>query len=244
VWPHDNSWYAIALNAIGQTDSALQFVKRTMTLDGIVHSPLGQPAMYEYRYTDPLSKDYGMIDKPSFLWAGGFYLKTLYALFGARENEWNLSFEGSLPSSHKSVSYTFTLNTPKDVALSGKGDRLASLTCNNTAIPSQVLPIEDARSSKSLSVKFGKGRKPYLKSINAIVDKINLGKSNDLNCEIRSFDGHKITAVVLSSSKIKSVEIDGVSISTIRSEQQADGLYSGDIQFIGKDKIQKIHIIY
>jgi hypothetical protein len=244
VWPHDNSWYAIALNAIGQTDSALQFVKRTMTLDGIVHSPLGQPAMYEYRYTDPASKDYGMIDKPSFLWAGGFYLKTLYALFGARENEWNLSFGGSLPLDHKSVSYTFTLDKTKDVAISGKGNYLVSMTCNNTSIPSQVLPIDDARKAKSLTVKFGKAKKPHLKSINAIVDNITMDKFNGLHLEIRSFDGHKITAYVVAPSKIKSVEVDGVSISTFHSEQQADGLYTGEIHFNGIDNTQKVHIKY
>ena len=94
-----------------------------------------------------------------------------------------------------------------------------------------------------MSVKFGKGKRPYLKSINAIVDRVTLGKSNDLNCEIRSFNGHKITAAVVSLSKIKSVEVDGVPISTFHSEQHA-GTYTGEIKFSGTDTSQKIHIVY
>ena len=46
-----------------------------MTLDGIINSPNGQPAMYEYRdsnFNNP--KEYGKIDKPQFMWAAGLVL--------------------------------------------------------------------------------------------------------------------------------------------------------------------------
>jgi len=49
VWPHSTAWYILALQSCGKTDEAVEFLKRTLTLDGIAQSPMGQPAMYEYR---------------------------------------------------------------------------------------------------------------------------------------------------------------------------------------------------
>ncbi len=83
IWMHGNAWYALALIKTGQKEKALEFIKRTMTLNGIINSPNGQPAMYEYRnsnYNKP--NEYGKIDKPQFMWAAGWYLYCIYELFG------------------------------------------------------------------------------------------------------------------------------------------------------------------
>jgi len=244
IWPHDNAWYAMALNEIGSRDEALKFVKSTMTIDGIIHSPRGQPAMYEYRYDDSTSSEYGMVDKPCFLWAGGFYLKTLYTLFGVRENEWNLSFESSLPSGCDSVAYTLTNGNSKRFVLSGNGKYLESLTFGRISVPSLVLPIEYARQTQTCVVRFGIPKQPYLKSINATVEKVIYERTNGIHCEIESFHGHRITAVVISPSMLKKVEVDGVPVSAVRTTKQPDGIFESDIRFNGADTRQLLRIIF
>jgi glycogen debranching enzyme len=82
IWPHANAWYALALMKIGEKEKALEFIKTTMTLDGIMNSPNGQPAMYEYRnsnFNNP--EEYGEVDKPQFMWAAGWYLYVLNEYF-------------------------------------------------------------------------------------------------------------------------------------------------------------------
>ncbi len=85
IWMHGNAWYALDLIKTGQKEKAINFIKRTMTLDGIINSPNGQPAMYEYRdsnFNNP--KEYGKIDKPQFMWAAGWYLYCIYELYGKK----------------------------------------------------------------------------------------------------------------------------------------------------------------
>jgi hypothetical protein len=82
IWPHSNAWYFLSLLKIGEKEKAEKFLKRTMTLDGIINSPNGQPAMYEYRnsnYTSPA--EYGKVDKPQFMWAAGWYMYCVYSLY-------------------------------------------------------------------------------------------------------------------------------------------------------------------
>jgi len=242
VWPHDNAWYAIALNAIGKTDDALQFVKKNMTLDGIVHSPMGQPAMYEYRYADSTSREYGMIDKPSFLWAGGFYLKTLYNLFGERDNEWNISFDGMLPSHYPIVDYTLTFKRAWKVTIKEGGNYLQMLDCG-VKIPSLVLPVMNAGKSGPMRVTFGKPRSAYIKSINAIVVTAENTGSNGLMARISSFQGHNISAVIISPKPVKWVEVDGVAVKDIQTTSLKENVFEYEIHFTGADTVQKLQII-
>jgi cellobiose phosphorylase len=75
IWSHSNVWYALALMKIGEEKKALNFIKNTMTINGIINSPNGQPAMYEYRNSNSDNpSEYGKIDKPQFMWAAGWYL--------------------------------------------------------------------------------------------------------------------------------------------------------------------------
>ena len=81
IWPHCNALYILALNKAGHKKEAMEFLKRTMTIDGIINSPNGQPAMYEYRNSNKNDPSvYGEIDKPQFMWAAGFYLYCLNEL--------------------------------------------------------------------------------------------------------------------------------------------------------------------
>ncbi|MDO9547722.1 MAG: hypothetical protein Q7J65_02000, partial [Candidatus Marinimicrobia bacterium] len=49
VWNHCNAWFTLGLMATDRRNEAAQFIRKNMTMDGIIHSPNGQPAMYEYR---------------------------------------------------------------------------------------------------------------------------------------------------------------------------------------------------
>jgi hypothetical protein len=83
IWPHGNAMYALALIAAGKRDEAINFMKTTMTLDGIINSPNGQPALYEYRNSNKNNPaEYGKVDKPQFMWAAGWYLYCIYELYG------------------------------------------------------------------------------------------------------------------------------------------------------------------
>ncbi|HLX13065.1 MAG TPA: hypothetical protein VKS81_09650 [Bacteroidota bacterium] len=242
VWPHDNAWYATALDAIGKRDEALKFVKETMTIDGTVHSPHGQPAMYEYRYADPSSPDYGMIDKPSFLWAGGFYLKALYTLFGTHESEWNISFSGPLPRGYENVDYTMTNGNASRVRISGKGEYLESMTIGQDEIPSLVLPIEANRTGNPITLKFGIPKRPYLKEINATVQIAEYDTKGGMDFEVTSFEKHAISATFVSLTKIKACMADDIDIKDMVVLKNPDGLYQSRVSLTGTDAVQHIHV--
>ncbi len=110
VWPQGNAWYILGLIADNRIDWAHQALVDYMTLKGIENSPNGQPSFYEYRNRNPLSDDYGKVDKPAFLWAAGWFLKSLYHLIGVCKNPWNLSFAPVLPQLLDDIEYDLYLN--------------------------------------------------------------------------------------------------------------------------------------
>lgn len=240
VWPHNNAWYSLALKNVGRVDDAMQFVKTTMTLDGVARSPMGIPAMYEYRYSDPSSKEFGKIDKPSFLWAGGFYLYTLYQIFGVKENEWNVSFAGPLPSTSESASYSLAVGKLKNVSVSGKGKRLQSCMIDGKAVPSLVLSLENQDASK-IDVKFGKPATPYLESVNATLKSIQLNQTKSrLTIRLSSFVNHQAIAVVVAPTRPKSASLDGKRFSSMQSKHLPDGLYEVTVKFAASNATQTL----
>ncbi|MEJ2538330.1 MAG: hypothetical protein P8048_14980, partial [Calditrichia bacterium] len=74
IWPQGTIWYGLGLLNTGRVNEAKDVLTKYLTLEGIKNSPNGQPSFYEYRMADANSPDYGKIDKPTFLWAGGWYL--------------------------------------------------------------------------------------------------------------------------------------------------------------------------
>jgi hypothetical protein len=163
IWPHTTAWYIHALAALGKTDSALKFFERTMTVDGIAKSPRGIPAMYEYRYADVSSPEYGSIDKPSFLWAGGKYLEVLYRLFGVLQNPWNISFVRP-PEGFDTVRYSLAFGRVKDVIVLGRGSCLESLTVDGDEMPSTVLPAA-VRNGSTVRVQWGILKVPFVSNV-------------------------------------------------------------------------------
>ncbi len=71
VWPQGNIWYGLGLLKNGYPAESLEILRKYLTLDGIRHSPWGQPSFYEYRNAVKIQSDmvkwinrlfYGLVD--------------------------------------------------------------------------------------------------------------------------------------------------------------------------------------
>ncbi len=240
VWPHNNAWYALGLRAAGKSDDALSFVRQTMTIDGIAASSNGIPALYEYRYSNPSSPRYGEIDKPSFLWAGGFYLYTMYSLAGMNENVWNLSV--SAEHSHIDTAYQFSYQFGglHDVTVRGNGRYLQSLSDGNTILPTSVLPVTLSSTGK-ISVSFGETGTPYLNKVNAVVHSVASAKNGrSFSCVLSSFKGHAVKLFILCQKLPRNVRVNGAAQNNVRSQALSKNITELEINFTagpGKDTI-------
>ncbi len=244
VWPHNNAWYALALNATGRLDDAFRFYKTTMTLDGIVHSPMGQPAFYEYRYSDPASPKYGEIDKPSFLWAAGFALLTGYRLLGINENEWNLSLSPALPAGVDTGSCTLEFCGKKLVTISGKGKGLRSFLADGKNVPSLVVP-QDIRESRTWAVSLGAPATPYLAQINAQLRSATFDKKNRrLSLKVSSFTGHGVIATIVVTDRVRSVSVDGKEVTHFTIEGDLARGRTLKLQFAGAESPQNVVVAF
>jgi hypothetical protein len=244
VWPHNNAWYTLALIATGRLDEAFRFYRTAMTLDGIVHSPMGQPAFYEYRNSDPASPIYGEVDKPSFLWAAGFTLLAGYRLLGLQENEWNLSFSGELPSAVDTGRCVLEFGGRKEVTISGKGKGLSQFTADGRDIPSRVIPL-DIRDTKKWLVYLGFPQQPYLEHLNAqLLSATFDGESRRLHLKVSSFKGHTVMAAIAFTARIRSVSVDGRQITNLTIEGDPAGGQSLKLQFAGIDSTQDVVVTF
>jgi hypothetical protein len=158
-WPQNTAWYALGLIAAGRVEEARAVTARYLTLDGIRDSPLGQPSFFEYRNTDPASPEYGEIDKPTFLWAGGWFLKVLYHLAGVRESPWNVSLSPSLPRGWNELSYDLMSHGIRTrISWKGEGDTFRSIRLDGRPAYSAVLSIPVER----VEVERGTPGHPYV----------------------------------------------------------------------------------
>jgi len=223
VWPHNNAWYTLALRAAGRADDAFKFFRQTMTLDGIAQSPMGQPAMYEYRYSDNASPEYGRIDKPSFLWAAGFTLYTAYRLVGIDENEWNVCFSRPLPSSLDTVSCSVEFSGKKQVVRTGGEKGGVLFTADDVPVPSLVVPL--ALGSSSLwRLQSGASSSPRLETINAILRSADFPeRTAELRLVISSFPGHAVSATISAKTQPRTVAVDGRPVEDMTVQPGEDG---------------------
>jgi hypothetical protein len=234
IWPHGNAWYALALMKNGLNNDAFGFIKKTMTLSGIINSPNGQPALYEYRVSDKNDPTlYGKIDKPQFLWAGGWYLYTLYNLFGLRENEWNISFRPFVPEGMDSVQLTVTLNgVPVVVDIRGRGTTLSSVSFDGRPIPSAIVP-DNVKHLRRIDVRLGMARTPYLSSANALViSPVYDRATKKLDFDLEAFEGHFIEVEIVSPTASQSIAINGINTLTGITESQTDQIYKIHLQHV------------
>ena len=234
VWSHGNAWYALALKSIGRQEDALQFVKKIMTIDGIMNSPNGQPAMCECRYTnykDPNS--YGKVDKPQFLWAAGWYLYTLYQLIGVNENEWNISFDPVLYNGQKFSEFEIIIHgKPIKVRVDGEGRYLKKIKYDGQNYPSSVIPEND-KLKKSVSFELGHPELPYIAETNSIlIDCQYFKKTKILRCNLKAFLSHENKTRIISPWQPKSISIDGSKMKTNWTFSKVNDVYSIDYTYI------------
>jgi hypothetical protein len=241
IWSQGNAFFALALKAAGRRQDAVDFVRRIMTLDGIMAGPNGQPAMYEYRNgnnKDPLV--YGKVDKPQFMWAAGWYIYSLYNLFGIDENEWNVSFNPFLGKGQKTVSFSLNaLGKLFNVTLSGKGNYIKSIAYNGRNYPSALIP-EDMQEGK-IAVTLGSPGAPYIERTDARLVSCSY-KGKTLIAELSAFPGHKNETRIISPLKPKSVLLNGKLQDGNYKTENHNGIYEILIPFTHDKGIDKIQV--
>lgn len=245
IWPHGNAWYALGLIKNNKKLKALKFIKRTMTLDGIINSPNGQPAMYEYRVSDKSNPNvYGKIDKPQFMWAGAWYLYSLYNLFGIYENDWNISFNPYLYDNQKNCEFTLTLDGKEIlVNISGKGRTIKNIFYDNEEKYSAVVPSE-VKNIKNIKIILGELETPLLKSSNSILKKCSYDEKNKkMIINLSSFEDHNVNSIILSHIKPRFVELNKNKIDTWKSLKK-DNYFETEINFKQNNDIDEIIIQY
>ncbi|MCX6173135.1 MAG: hypothetical protein NTZ27_00060 [Ignavibacteriales bacterium] len=228
VWSHANAWYALALSNLNRKSEAVDFIKKTMTVKGIMNGPNGQPAMYEVRNGN--SKDlkvYGTVDKPQFLWAAGWYLYDLYNIFLVKENDWNLQFDTFLNINQKSATFDYAFNGSNvKVMIDRESKNNKVVNYDGKYIPSLVLP-QNLMGVKKINLKCVETDQPLLKSTSSILNKAEY-RDKLMTLELKAFVEHKNTTMIHALSVPKSVIIDGDKLVTFNSIKKGNGF---DITF-------------
>jgi hypothetical protein len=247
IWPHGNAWYALDLMKCGKKKEALDFIKKVMTISGMLQSPNGQPAMYEVRngnYND--AKVYGKIDKPQFMWAGGWYLYCLYHLYGIEENSWNISFNPFLDSSEgrkgsDECSYNiFAGGKNLSVLVKGTGDFINTIRFDGKKHYSLVTP-ENISGIKNVELILGKVENPYLKDANSILRSFSYEeKSKIMTCELKAFVNHTNSLEIVSPVKPKTISLNNKIMNEGWTTKNKDNLYLLKISFKQHDKVDKV----
>lgn len=208
IWPHGNAWYALALIETGNNEQAATFIRDIMTVKGVMDSPNGQPAMYEYRVSkknDPAV--YGKIDKPQFTWAAGWYLYSLYNLYGVKENEWNIRFAPYLPGNQEKVEFVLTAGGKDvNVHISGEGNYVHEILFDRKKQYSTVFPYKLREGITTIQIKKGSLSTPLLTNLNAILQQVTFDDAKkEMVVQIRSFEGHKVNAVIQTPFNVRKV---------------------------------------
>lgn len=245
IWSHSNAWYSLALIAANKKEEAVKFIKDVMTIDGIMKGPNGQPAMYEVRngnYNN--AKVYGTIDKPQFMWAAGWYLYSLYYLFGLCNNEWNISFDPYLPTTQKKCSFDLSVKGSAEGGLVDvkiiRGIK-QKIEIDGEKINSFVLP-DCYDNLKIIRMTIGKLNEPVLKTTSSILKSCLFNKkSNKLKIELSAFKGHKNKTVIQSKTLPKSILINGKDYSDGITEKINDR-YSITINFTHESRLDALEI--
>ncbi len=217
IWPQGNIWYATSLIANGQLKKAEQVIKKYITIDGIKNSPNGTPSFYETRITDENTPQYGQIDKPSFLWQGGWYMYILYQLAGMRENSWNIYFYPVLPDNFTDVSYKLMIwGDLADVKYEGKGNYFKSIKIDGETANSAVM----TSAIKDIVLTRGIPEQPYLAEADCIVNNVEFN-DNNLSINASGIKGESAALTVVSPVKLSSAVVNGQNISESNITSQA-----------------------
>jgi len=196
VWPHGIVWYALGWLAAAEPDSAGEILRKYLTLEGISRSPHGQPSFFEYRNADPASPRYGEIDKPTFLWTGGWFLHALYQLAGLRENEWNLYLSPRSPEGWNHIVYDAAiLGKQTRVTIRGEGNWFRELHGDGKPLASAVM----THPLRTLSLERGMPKRPYLAEASCRIGQVSYVEGQKrLQIEMSGIPGQAVDLQVVS----------------------------------------------
>ncbi|MEI6285315.1 MAG: hypothetical protein WCP79_02335 [Bacillota bacterium] len=168
VWTQCNAWYALSLITLNRVDEAYQVLKKHLSIAGIAVSHNGQPSFYEARIT---AKDanYGKIDKPTFLWHGGWFMLTLYQLLGIRETPWNIELH-PITATELIDSKSEIKNHGEDciVEFSGSGNYFQEIVFDGDISYSAILTA----SCQHAELLRGTPTVPYLSEARCIIENV------------------------------------------------------------------------
>ena len=250
IWSHGNAWYALDLIKSGKKKEALDFIKKVMTISGLLHSPNGQPGMYEVRngnYTNP--KVYGKIDKPQFMWAAGWYLYCLYHLYSIEENNWNIRFDPFLNLSEGEGSKQCYFNLFANgenmyVSVIGRGNYINNINIDGKKYFSLVIPGNNS-GTKNIELTLGKAEGPYLKNTNSILEKLTYDQvTKVMTLKLKAFKDHKNTTEIISSNKPKKILLDNKKMSGDWTVERQNQIYLIKINFEHQDSTEKLEIYF
>ena len=242
IWYLGNAWYTAALHAIGETDSALAFFRRTMTLDGITRSPNGQPALHEYRFGDPTSPQRGVVDKPTMMWAAGFCIGTAYRLAGIQDNVWNVTVAGTTPAAFGEITVPYAFGKRKQIVRTGKGSMLTRMTADGREIASRILPL-DAAGAGRISISMGPILFPFLDSLNAVLHSAHVDpQRRTMTCTASSYPGHVTTMKIITPWLAKGVSVNGRPWTTWRVTSTPLGTLIAEITYPASAGVDRIEI--
>lgn len=241
IWSHGTAWFALALMSVDRKASALKFMRDTMTIDGVMKSPNGQPAMFEYRVGKPGDeKLYGRIDKPQFLWAAGWFLYCWYNLFGAEETAWNLAFTPYMPKNCGEIYYDMMFGGKNlSVKVSGSGKYIKTLKYNGVIYPSAVIPEKPP--GDEVEIIMGKPEIPIIYEAGSILTSCQWKESEkEMKAELKAFPGHESRVCIYSPLKAKRAVIDNGEVKFTQEER--DGGYWIEVGFEHRNRIGKLWV--
>ncbi|MDD5766505.1 MAG: hypothetical protein PHW79_09715 [Candidatus Marinimicrobia bacterium] len=209
IWPQGNAWYAMALIANGEKQAAAEFIDETMSFNGILAGPNGQPAYYEVRNANKENPaEYGTVDKPNFLWAGAWYLNSLYQLYGVTENDWNITIDPFLTKGQKKCRFTLFVNGQQVmVDISGRGETIKLIKYDGKAVNSAVFP-DEMPAVKEVEFILGAPKEPYLKSTNAILRRCKF-QDRQLFVTLSGIVSQNNETVIISPTKPAGIILNG-----------------------------------
>ncbi len=232
VWPQGNAWYILGLIADNRIDQAHQALVDYLTLSGIKTSPNGQPSFYEYRNSNAFSDEYGKIDKPAFLWAGGWFLKSLYHLIGVRENPWNLSFDARLAEKFVDIGYDLCLHGRQTrIDYRNKGPFFKEIKFDGRRVFSAVLH----GSPEHIELERGVPVYPYLAEATCRIKSVSF-ENDHLTVSLLGLSGQRARLTVVSPLPLEKIRQSGLRTPGItRPAENTPLLFTVNIEFTQTD---------
>ncbi|MBU1101004.1 MAG: hypothetical protein KKA84_11430 [Bacteroidetes bacterium] len=242
IWTHANAFYILGLINNGLLRNAEDYMKKFLTVKGNMLSPVGQPAMYEYRVS--AGDDYGLIDKPNFSWAAGWYMYTLYNLYGVKESTWDITLKPYLSDYQNECDFNlFAYGNNIDVHLKGNGSYCEKILFDDKEYNSLVLP--GTLKVDKIDVVLGRPSNPYLREISSKLEVCSWSSDQNLlsvNFEDPLNVGSEIK--IVSDRKIKKVEFMGQILSDYDVTEIDESIYEIKINIATNKKHNAVEVYF